>query len=762
MNTPFVRWLLDLEVLPTDGGPISLAWERPWPAWIWVVLIAIVGWLAIWSYGRLAGRRSIRGGLAVVRTIILTLLLVIVAGPMLELERETIERDRVLVLADRSASLTISDAPNRQSRDEQLRSALVRSADTWSEVAEQHEVHWIGFDLGAYPVDGPDALPAPDGGRTRISSSIRQALQRSAARPINCIVVLSDGRTAEPPDRALINRLRADAIPVYVMPLGSPDPVSDLALGRIAAPRRAFVQDKVPVTVEVERFGAAAASGSATVALIDETTGETLDEQPLAGDVEELTLTAEPDLVGETTWSVVLRTDDNDLLPDNNRVQVDIELVDRPLQVLFIDGYPRWEYRYVKNLLVREKSIDSSVMLLSADRDFAQEGNAPITRLPNSPEELARYDVIVLGDVPAGFFSTDQLDLIRSHVADRGAGLLWIAGERDQPSSYTGTVMADLLPVRGSMSAAPFDGAVTLQPTALAERLGVLQVVDPRGGAGWPEELSDPATGWSRLWWALRIDPDRLKPTAEVLAQTADLVDGVAHPLVVNMRYGAGQSIFVATDEIWRWRYGRGEYYPDQFWIQMIRMLGRQSLATAGRRTVLEAAPRRVEVGQPVRVTLEILDQALVEARRGSVAAIIEDDQGERMTELELRRESDAADRFVATYLPETDGQFVVRIDDRTLPVETAGAPYEVVRSDDELRSPETDHELLERLALETGGGILAPDGSDLSQLTSLPNRSVRTPNPLRESIWDTPLVFILLLSLLTLEWVGRKALRLV
>ena len=93
-------------------------------------------------------------------------------------------------------------------------------------------------------------------------------------------------------------------------------------------------------------------------------------------------------------------------------------------------------------------------MLISADRDFAQEGNQPITRLPRSPEEFAQFDLIILGDVPSGFFSPEQLDMIRDHVAIRGAGLLWIGGERSTPSSYSATVLADLLPMRGSLSLA--------------------------------------------------------------------------------------------------------------------------------------------------------------------------------------------------------------------------------------------------------------------------------------------------------------------
>src|SRR5690606_19970297 len=129
----------------------------------------------------------------------------------------------------------------------------------------------------------------------------------------------------------------------------------------------------------------------------------------------------------------------------------------------------------------------------------------------------------------------------------------------------------------------------------------------------------DPSYGWSQLRWVQRIDPTRLKPTAEVLAETVMPIsaEDANVPLVVLMRYGAGRSIYVATDEIWRWRYGRGELLPEQFWMQILRMLGRDALG-AGEQAIFMAGPRRVEAHQPVRLDLRLLDEQLAEPRRQS------------------------------------------------------------------------------------------------------------------------------------------------
>ncbi len=790
MQNETLRWLLNIDLIPESADHLIFAWERGISGWLWA--LAIVGAVAFagWSYSRLSGSTTMRVVLAGIRTLTILLVVALLCGPAVEHRQESIEDDWLLVLLDRSASMRIQDvqqgaapATGRAaiSRDEQLQRLLADHDETWQALAKAHRIVWLGFDAGAYelpaaPADTPaesatngehaatftkPELGEPAGEVTQLGDALEQALARAVARPISGIVVLTDGRTSQPPTRSLLRRLQNNAVNVFTVPLGSPDPLGDLALRRVEAPARAFVRDRVPVHIELDRLGDAARDLAATVELVDETTGEVLDSTELqpGDDRSSITLTAEPELMGSTTWLVKVDTQPADLVEENNWRRINIELVDRPLRVLYVDGYPRWEYRYFKNLLIREQSIDSSVMLISADRDFAQEGNQPITRLPRSPEEFAQFDVIAIGDVPATFFSPDQISMIRDQVAERGAGLLWIAGERWTPRSYTGTMLADVLPMRAPLTLPAIDEPVNMQPTPLADQLSVLQL-QSSGDAGWPPELADSRAGWSSLHYAQRIEPARLKPTAEVLAQTVQSIGGSELPLVIQMRYGAGRVIYVATDEIWRWRYGQGERYPEQFWIQIVRMLGRETIGTTGEQAALTVRPRSASVGEPVIVEIVLLDQQLADPRRQTVRAAIVRDDGTPFAELDLHRASDTQERYTGTAILDQPGTYRVTVDDRTLGMPAVSADFEVTRQDDELRRPETDHALLERLADETDGAVIEP--TNIDQLPKrLPNRSIRTLHSLVEPIWDSPLALGLLLLLLTAEWVGRKFVRL-
>lgn len=856
-----LQWLLRLNNLRFGQAGVDFDFARPMPLWGWALAAAgafLLGWM---SYTRLEGPRPARVILGTLRALLLLLITVLIAGPRLIKPNEVEEPDWVLVLVDRSASMTIRDlaAPDtgaaaparpgaRQSRDEQLRAALEASREVWSQLGAERVVVWLGFDAGAWEL-APAASEAagspgrvgavppigePIGRRTDLNRALEQGLRRAAARPLSGVVVLSDGRSLDEPSRAVMRRLEAEKVPVFTVPLGSARGVADLAVRRAEAPRTAFIRDTVPVEVELERIGGVPgdSSGSpaptptATVELVDNSTGSILDSrevgfEPTAADAagtaaaadvrrKKITLLTRPTVAGTQNWSVRVRpppgragTADaitEDLVEDNNRADVPVELVDRPLRVLYLDGYPRWEYRYLKNVLLRESSIASVSTILAPGRRYIQEGTEALDALPGSPEEWGRFDVLILGDVYPSVFTPDQLAQIRDRIATAGLGLIWIAGDGAVPNEWRGTPLADLLPITAGRADGSGDDAgaglrdaveawgepVVMVATPAADQLGVLRLADEQtGGTWWPARLSDPATGWSQLRWAQRIDPRRLKPTAETLALARPSLaraDGQAAetPLVISMRFGAGRSIYIGTDEIWRWRYGRGEFYTERFWLQIIRLLGRESVARSGKPAILRAMPDRAEIDQAVRIEVSLIDQSLVEMRPESLRVRLRREGGDEAADITLLPEARStgaaagaeqaratARVFASTWIPTESGRYRIDAVDPLLAPTTGraadqlSASVEVWQPDDELHQPQTNHPLLAELSRATGGAVLPPE--DLSQLPRLlPNRRLRLAgDPDVQTLWDTPLALILVIGLLTAEWIGRRLLRL-
>jgi hypothetical protein len=819
--------LFGLEDLRLGDAGVRISFSAGYEPWLWAVLIVGAVGFAVWSYSKLDAGRISRGLLACARALTLVVLLALLAGPQAEKRDELIERDWVVLLIDRSASLTIADAPalsdgggatggasERVPREAQLRAALASAGDTLSGFAADRQLLVLGFDGSARDVR-LDALGEPDGRRTSLRAALDEAVSRTAARPLAGVVVMSDGRSADAPSRGALRRLREDAAPVIAVPLGSERPIADLALRAAEAPRLAFAGDSVPVTAEIERLGGGDGEvglSAATVRLVDTQTGLVLDEQRItfggggdnddagAGDGDgertgretvRVLLRAGGNAEGDRSWRVEVEPDGEDLVADNNARPISIEFVGRPLRVLYVDGYPRWEQRYLRNLLIREPSIDASTLILAPDRRYLQEGNTDIDAIPSTVEAWREYDAVMLGDVRPDVFTNAQLASLREHVASTGAALVWSAGPGSVPGLWFDTPLADLLPFgRGAFEGRSLGVDAVARPTDQAELLGVLRLGSGADEA-WPAALADPGAGWSRLRYVQQIQPGGLKPTARVLAQAIAVPSGlpvagdagsrsggVTHPLVLLMRYGAGSSLYVATDETWRWRYGLGETLFERFWLQLVRALSRDRLARTDRAALLTATPRRALVEQPVLINLDVFDQRLIERAPASAEVSVtreaEDPSlsgGESASaaRLTLRRASRGTDQAAAgrglalsaTWLPPAPGTWTVRLDDRSLIAEPLSATVDVSFPLDELRRPETDHAALARLAQDTGGEVVPP--AELARIADLlPNRERRTVALRTEPIWDAPIVLALLIALLTIEWLGRRAVRLV
>ena len=783
INNTLVRWMFGLQSLPVDATAVRFAWERSIPTSAWL-LVCVLALLVAWgSYRNVAISTPKRRVLCSLRTFTIIFLVALFLGPLLEVPQESIEPDSVIILADRSRSMEVADLSDSlndpKSRDAALRE-LASSDSPFALIGNEHRVSWYGFSDALTPLtranDGSVAIGDAIGDQSLLSRSIEQALSRSSGRQVSAVVLLTDGRTTDPPDRNLIRRLQAEGVTVSSVVLGADVAVGDTAITTVQAPKRAFSKDIVPVEAIIERRGPARVRAS-RVELVDTATGTVLDfaELPagtsVTGDLapqrDTVQLVASPVTTGDARWEVRVsdsllastttdRQTARDLLPVNNRRAVPITLVDRPMRVLYIDGYPRWEYRYLKNLLQREQTIESSVMLLSADRDFAQEGNTPIARLPRTREEFERFDLIVIGDIPATFFTGEQLLEMKRAVAERGTGLAWIGGSRSTPRTWHGTSAEELLPFTGPYELERLSVPVNLSPTPLAARLGVLRLADDPKSA-FPAELLSADEGWAQLEWAQRIPIQSLKPASEILAESAQEIEGGHAPLVVGMRYGAGNVLYVATDEIWRWRNGRGETYPERFWVQLLRSLARPSLGIGREEVRIAIEPGRAVVGDTVRVEVEL--PAGAPPATVALEAIPEDSRGSAVDIVAMPGSNGL---FVAAWSPEREGRWKVRPRDPSLAARAGdGAILEVTRSDRELRDAEADRPLLESLARETGGRVVRPAEAAVL-VRSLPNRSIRTENPLRDPIWNSPLALAILMSLLASEWIIRRSARLI
>ncbi len=244
---------------------------------------------------------------------------------------------------------------------------------------------------------------------------------------------------------------------------------------------------------------------------------------------------------------------------DNNQAQFMVDVSEDPLRVLLLDAHPRWESRYLMNLLERDRRVK---LIRRFGSIRLSRGDASI--LPEKQSDFDAFDALILGDLTPQELPPDAQQRIVDFVSQRGGFLIILSGARGMPHDYSLGPLTDVLPVtirHPAKSSLRIDTVpARLRLTAQGDTSTITHILD------------NPALN-RKLWPALpaiqRIRQDITpKIGSTVLVQT-DAAAGV--PIVVIARQGAGRILYMGTDESWRWRTGLGDRIHQAFWLQAMR-----------------------------------------------------------------------------------------------------------------------------------------------------------------------------------------------
>lgn len=768
-------------------GELSLRFHPSWPwsevfgaaAWN-LLLIALAIGLVVWVYRREGKSRRWRIGLAVARVALLLVLIALLNRPTLSLTRARIEPSVLAVLVDDSGSMRVRDVETGSGPPAERLSAVrerlfAESAELLRSLSEAHELRFYRFNrdastLGLLPNDSVTFPESADGPATAIASSVQSVLAELQGQNLAGLVLFTDGKDSPARPAGEEERLLKQAgVKLFPVAVGGEGEPRNVEVQSIAAQDVAFAGDIVNIVATIRAVGFEG-ERPITVELKDQDGNVILDpdgnpvtatQEVTAGVPTEIELPLETIEPGMLNLVVEAQPQPNEIDPDDNRRPLQIEVMDARIAVLYVDGYPRWEYRYLKNQLIRDSTVEASILLTSADPTFAQEGNRPIQRFPVTLDELLNYDVVVIGDVSPQQFSDGQLQLLEEFVGEAGGGFGMIAGPRSSPWLWAGTPVERLLPVE--VVAEPSLGVGSSisegfrpQLTDAGRRSGIFRFRPTREENA--EFLADQIQ--PLFWWA---DGIIAKPgVGEVLAQhpEASGPDGRPAPLVVTGRYGAGRTLFNGIDESWRWRYYTGEPVFDTFWVQQMRFLARGR--KLGQRRLAFAVERPAyELGEQVQAELRVLDPGLADELPDRLTAELRNEEGQLVQSVQLvKRESDTdSDRYTVSLPAERVGIFSLvlpAIAGATEENNPLRAGFAVKVPQLELDRPIVDRAALRRLAQDTGGMY-----SELSEAGRLPeliqSAERRIPVVSERSLWDAPLALALITLLLITEWVGRK-----
>ncbi|MFN9134796.1 MAG: hypothetical protein ACK5YE_03090, partial [Planctomyces sp.] len=122
----------------------------------------------------------------------------------------------------------------------------------------------------------------------------------------------------------------------------------------------------------------------------------------------------------------------------NNSVSRNVRVSGDQIRVLLIEGRPRWDFRYLRNLFAgRDRTVFLQAVLLQPDRlagipvppiVYASAGRAfddcDATGLPRSESEWLKFDTVVLGDVSPEQLGPDGVRALETFVRKKGGSLV--------------------------------------------------------------------------------------------------------------------------------------------------------------------------------------------------------------------------------------------------------------------------------------------------------------------------------------------------
>jgi uncharacterized membrane protein len=736
-----------------------------WPAWVLALLIVLcVGGLAflVWRALPEAAPR-IRNwrvwAICAVEAAFVALLLTLLWEPAITVAELKGQQNIIAVVIDDSRSMAIADAgaDGTAMREE----AALRSMDGFLDgLKKRFQVRKYRLGAGLTRMEKQDQWQA-DQPATHINAGLRQLVNETSDLPVGAVVLLSDGAengngSADSGgiDVDTINALHNRRLPVHTIGFGKETPEHDLELDDAQVAAKAMAGAKVTATVSFHQHGY-----TGQKATLDIKDGDKL---LAARDV-----TLEPNGV-ESTVTMFFNAGDagvksigfalepfpSEESTANNAVTRLVDVSPEPKRVLYVEGEPRWEYKFIRRAEEEDKGLQIVSMLRTTENKIYRQGISDPSELadgfPTKAEDLFKYDGIIIGSVEADYFTPVQQELLREFVDRRGGGILFLGGRSSLgDGGWAASSLADLFPTFLPNSRGAFHrDAVTVQLTAAGVESPITRLLDDKA-------LN--AERWRKLP-ALEDyeDPGSPKPGATVLAQT---VAGRAVPLLVTQNFGHGRTAIMATGGTWRWQMqsALGDPSHDLFWQQLLRWLAKDS---PGQVTVTMAEQTLEDQGQ-VHITAVARDKDFQPAPDAKLQAHLIGPEG--LSEfVDMTPVPNQPGTFAMDWTAAKPGSYVAEVTagrGSGSASEELGKDVVQFRREDGVAEnfhTEQNKALLTKLADETGGRYW-----EQSELDRLPKEisyseagiSVRD----TKELWDMPIVFLLLLGLMAADWLLRR-----
>ncbi len=657
------------------------------------------------------------------------------------------QQNIIAVVVDDSRSMALKDGSDTRAMEacNLLDDALLKSLDG------RFQVRLYRLGAGVERIHSTDELQANQAS-TQIGKGLRQLADEAATLPIGAVVLVSDGAdNSGGVDLATISELRRRHLPVSTVGIGKTELSKDIELDGLDVPAKALEGSRLQALVTIRQNGFSGQRarinlvGGAGVVASREITLKDAPEQ-----VETLEFNAGKS--GTRTVEVRLEPLPGETNVENNRLSRAIAVDGKKRRLLYVEGEPRWEFKFIRRALDDDPAIQIVSMLRTTQNKIYRQGIAKPNELeegfPSKPEDLFEYEGIILGSVEEGFFTPAQAQMIKDFVDSRGGGLLFLGGRWSlADGGYNVPPFADLLPVQLPARKDTFQRSFVAAELTDAGRKSLLCRID--------EDADKSGRHWEILpYLANYQDAGTPKPGAVVLAKVD--AGGARLPLLVTENFGRGRTAVFATGGSWRWRMQQpvGDVSQETFWRQMLRWVA----GATPSRVVASTPNAQLEDDGHVQLRAEVRDSKYLPAGDADVEANVIGPDGSSQL-VPLRPEPLTRGVYSAEWNAPKAGSYIAEFTAHS-GNKALGKDVLTFRREDGVAENfhrEQNRELLQKVAEETGGRYYTPKeaAKRLSKEVAYSEAGITSRET--KDLWDMPAVFLLVLGLKSAEWLLRR-----
>ena len=719
-----------------------------------VMIVAIVTYRSVRGKGRVRDRVVLTG----LRMAALALVLFCLLRPTLIVRAAVPQQNVVAVLLDDSRSMQIPDWKG-QARGEFVRQEFgVADRPLLKSLSDRFLVRTFRFSSTAGRLNSVNDLKF-QGSQTRLGTALQGVRDELAGLPVAGVVIVSDG--ADTSDASLTEALlgmKAEKMPVFTVGVGSPALVRDIQIDRVSTPRTVLKNASLLVDVVVTQTG----YPGKTVSVDVEDEGRIVGSQqvtfPADGSPATARVRATASETGPRAFKFKVTPQPDEVVAQNNVRDALIDVRDHREKILYFEGEPRFEMKFLRRAIVEDKNLQVVALQRTADNKFLRiEVDNPDELLggfPKTREELFSYRALIIGSVEAGAFTGDQLQMIADFVDRRGGGLLMIGGARSfGEGGYGGTPVADALPLQ-------IDPKIRAsEPAALARlKIGPTRAGESHASTQIAQSEAASLARWRDLPQVTSVNaPLGPKAGATVLLTGTD-EGGRGQPVLTWQQYGRGKAVALTLQDTWQWQMHASITLEDQthenYWRQMLRWL------VDGVPGVVDvrAASDRVEPGEAVTIEATVVDPTYVELNDATVLAHVVRPGGSTI-DVPMQWTGERDGQYRGTFISTEAGSYEVAVDgSRSSKVLGSGKIYvRAGASDAEYFDPTMHEGPLRRIAEDTGGRYYTPETvAGLAEDVRYAGRGVTSVE--ERELWNMPIILIALMGLVFAEWGYRRA----